>query len=749
MEPITSARAIVGLVGAITDQAIRAGGYAHKEIKAAYSGVQAEQKKLAAAQNYIRRYDQRHCQVKVMPGLMKEPLPLEEIYTAVKLLDDQSIRYFIGLNDLEETYRKKGRRSFSRGEGERQDGMAVANAEQYLMVLGGPGIGKSTFLRKIGLEALKSKSDATKQIHRDCIPVLIELKEFRGETVDLKQKIADEFATCGFPEAAAFTEASLEQGKLLVLLDGLDEVPTRNLNTVIKHIEDFVDAHDQNTFVASCRIAAYRSSQGAFFHRFTDVTLAEFDDEQIEQFIHRWFRSQLDMEAGTADRYWDLLQKDEHKATKELAQTPLLLTFLCLVYDREQTLPAQRSTLYGKALNILLSEWAAQKRLEQDPIYEGFHPDLEKVLLAEIAYDSFKQDQLFFHKDDLTRRISAFLADTLDAPKHLDGAAVLQAIEKQQSILVERATDIYSFSHLTLQEYLTAFHIVEARLEHELVEQHLTDKRWREVFLLVSGLSGNRAIEFLNSLYQKSKFHLEAFPRLINLIRWAMNRIKSSESNQKSLWKRASALKIATSSIMSKAIFIGIEDENSSDLTSDFSAIFHEFVTTKDYFDKLEISGSVTFNLPNGESIFFSGDGYFLKNIDETDVFWRRLHSKNKISTFNVFESKIFWTLLEKLDKITKKIMKNENSFEVLQSGTNELERLWFDFLGLEKRSLDLLPEEVAAWKKYFYAMELLICCKDAAVRVPKQAWAGLEARLLTVPPELEGTLKSGSRNGD
>lgn len=58
----------------------------------------------------------------------------------------------------------------------------MANEQPYLLVLGGPGIGKSTFLRKIGLEALKTGG----QIGRHCIPVLIELKELRGETVDLK-----------------------------------------------------------------------------------------------------------------------------------------------------------------------------------------------------------------------------------------------------------------------------------------------------------------------------------------------------------------------------------------------------------------------------------------------------------------------------------------------------------------------------------------------------------------------------------
>jgi len=124
-----------------------------------------------------------------------------------------------------------------------------------------------------------------------------------------------------------------------------------------------------------------------------------------------------------------LLNQPDHKATKELAQTPLLLTFLCLVYDREQMLPNKRSTLYGQALNIILSEWSAQKRLERDPIYEGFHPDLEKEMLSEIAYESFKQDQLFFSKDVVTRQIKEFLADTLDAPRGLNADNVLRAIE--------------------------------------------------------------------------------------------------------------------------------------------------------------------------------------------------------------------------------------------------------------------------------------------------------------------------------
>lgn len=99
--------------------------------------------------------------------------------------------------------------------------MDVANAEASLCVLGGPGIGKTTYLRKIGLEALHGKNG---QYKHDKIPVFLELKNFTSEELNLKVSIVQEFETCGFPEASEFTDTALKAGSLLILLDGLDEV---------------------------------------------------------------------------------------------------------------------------------------------------------------------------------------------------------------------------------------------------------------------------------------------------------------------------------------------------------------------------------------------------------------------------------------------------------------------------------------------------------------------------------------------
>ena len=739
-----------------------AGRYTAGEIRNAPKRVEAIQDVLKASQNYVNKYLDRHGQVKVMPGLMKEPLPLDSIYTAVKFLDESCIRYFSTHDELERTYRAKGRRGFQ-ADGERHDGMSVAKDEQYLMVLGQPGVGKSTFLRKLGLEAFKGKEG---QLQREQIPVFIELKTFRGSDIDLKAIIAKEFRICGFPVAEDFTDSALEEGKLLVLLDGLDEVPTRNLNPVIEHIEDFVTQHSNNTFIASCRTAAYQSS----FRQFADVTIADFDDEQIEQFIRQWFSTELDKEAETADRYWELLSQSENAAAKELAQTPLLLTFLCLVYDREQTLPSNRSDLYSDALNILLKEWAAQKRLESEPIYKGFHPVLEKVLLSEIAYNSFKEDRLFFSKSNITERITTFLADKLDAPEHLDGEAVLTAIEKQQGILVERASNAYSFSHLTLQEYLTALYIVKNQRFDELVSQHLTDKRWREVFLLVAGLMEERVHELLDAIDQTARTYIANQPKLCNLLQWASRATEGSTSEYKGFEKRAAAIAsaiaiyiaiyIASASASASAIasasdiYIAsdIDRAIASDRASDiyiardiargiasdiYNAIARDIASARGR----AIARAIARDIASARDIAIARNIVIYNAIDSTSAIdsaiaraiYSAIDGANRLMKLQVLKLPKLNGLPRRLSMLKEKIPQlNDASAEAWRSFADKLKATWLNAFGLTVDSISLSPEEWQLFNNYLYANELLLRCKDSSVSIiSRKAWEALEEKLL------------------
>jgi predicted NACHT family NTPase len=145
------------------------------------------------------------------------------------------------------------------------------------MILGQPGAGKSTFLRWIGLQLVKGKKS---QYQYPLIPVFIELKLFNAGEIDLVKTIGEELKICGFPKPEESTEKLLKGGKLLILLDGLDEIPSEHLGKSMQQIQNFVDTYSQNRFIASCRTAAHSNG----FRQFTDVEIADFDDLQIQEF---------------------------------------------------------------------------------------------------------------------------------------------------------------------------------------------------------------------------------------------------------------------------------------------------------------------------------------------------------------------------------------------------------------------------------------------------------------------------------
>lgn len=670
-----------------------------------------------ASRQYVHTYRKRHCQLKVLG--MREPVDLAQVYTGVKFLNDDDLLGFESPQALEQRYRQTRFRSCvsRRNEGNKCSGIDVANEKQYLMVLGGPGAGKSTFLRKLGLEALRTFHYEQAAYHHRTIPVLLELKGFESDEIDIARLIVEEFDNCGFPAPTEFVENALKRGTLLILLDGLDEVPTTNLDNVICTIQDFVDRYDQNRFVASCRTAAYHGG----FTRFSDVGMADFDNEQIEQFITNWFSSIEDTERETGKKCWEILQEEKNRAAKELAHTPLLLTFLCLVYDRSQRFPANRSSLYQRALRILLEEWAAEKRINRDEIYEGLSIELEEGLLSEIAYAGFEINQLFFSRRELTVQIKDFLSSNLNVPKTLDGEAVLQAIEVQQGILVERAEDAYSFSHLTLQEYLTAQCLADNNHWDTVIANHVLDRRWREVLLLAPGLLTGKqgANHFLGALEHRANQCLQSI-KLRYLIRWATVATTQSSGGLSPAAKRVSAIylalalnrelnrELARTGVLERARALAIALDPSHSHTIN-----------------INLARTLTLNQRLTQTRVLDLD--IVRAITRGMTLTKRFARLNILASINCLE------LLKMLQKLKSVIPTKETSEYHKQIFQTKLLKLWFTALGIKPNDWQLSSVDAQALADYFYICELIVRCKQVAVRVSPHTWADIEARMVAI----------------
>ncbi|NEQ78688.1 MAG: histidine kinase, partial [Okeania sp. SIO2C9] len=154
---------------------------------------------------YIHNYTQRHGIFKVLG--MSEPASLDDVYTR-QFFNPETRPSFESIEALEDTVRKRQRRNFNSSDNAKRSGIDVANNKQYLLVLGGPGMGKTTFLRKIGLEALQRKK--TGYQHKK-IPVLIELKRLESTEIDLEGAIVQEFNNCSLPKYQELTSKFLEE----------------------------------------------------------------------------------------------------------------------------------------------------------------------------------------------------------------------------------------------------------------------------------------------------------------------------------------------------------------------------------------------------------------------------------------------------------------------------------------------------------------------------------------------------------
>jgi hypothetical protein len=267
------------------------------------------------------------------------------------------------------------------------------------------------------------------------------------------------------------------------MFDGLDEVSTR-VETVIEQIKAFTKKYNANKYIISCRVAAYNYE----FEDFTDLELADFSDEQIESFIRNWFSDN----PSTGDQCWRTM--NDTPSIREIASIPLLLTLLCLAYDENLAFPPNKAELYKDAIDALLRRWDTSRKIRRAQIYKNFSTRRKETMLSQIAIDTFESNQYFLPQRTLEEYILDFMRNLPEVEMRgveLDGEELLKSIEKQYGIFVERAKGIYSFSHLTFQEYFAAKYLVENAVNgtiRVLIDQRLTDARWGEVFLIVAGM---------------------------------------------------------------------------------------------------------------------------------------------------------------------------------------------------------------------------------------------------------------------
>lgn len=419
---------------------------------------------------------QHHCRNKILSQ-----------YRKIRLLNQKLIdidQLYVDVYLLETSARSQDCQSLGRWS-VRQSSFVVANNQSHLLILGKPGSGKTTLLQQFATACCNGN------FKPDLIPVWIDLRQVDQSNWHFLNFLL--VAMDLYPPAPNSQEriqarnqlnSLLIQGKLLILLDGLDEVPI----AFRKKVQDQIcwllqhPVYRKNHVILSCQTPSIGLLQN---HLFTTVKIADLNDRQVEKFVKAWSQTVIDSQ-GKIDHQWQYFLKlvAHTLASQDLTTTPLLLGLACWIFENTGELPHQVSQFYEQAIGLLLTNWRQQPqdssslglKRAQSQIYQKLTVHDRKQILMEIAIQKIEKTPNFvlFNQTEIVNHIT----QTLQLNHYRDGLAVLHTIAAQQGLLTEQANHQWSFSHLTFQEYFITQWLLSLPLA-QLAEK-ITSQPWQQ-----------------------------------------------------------------------------------------------------------------------------------------------------------------------------------------------------------------------------------------------------------------------------
>ena len=320
-----------------------------------------------------------------------------------------------------------------------------------ILIEGAPGIGKSTFSWKLCRKWGKGKILQQYQ--------LLVMLRLRDNRVRRATDIVHFFRhpDMGTQEAAA-KEIVRRRGKgLLLLLEGFDELPAdlRSERSLFMRIITGLELPEA-TVVITSRPSASAVLQTACRSDISQhIEIIGFTPEDVQCYIRTAFEDNPSLQSGLQE----YLSCYPHM--QSMMYVPLNCAIVTQVYKnsiKEKFIPKTMSDLYTSLARSLLLCYLHEHPVHGRKVWRlrsftDLPCDVFQQLreLGRIAYEGIVEGQQVIFPD---------------LPSDFDGLGLMQSVS--ELYVDEGATLSFSFCHLTLQEYMAAFHLSEQRVERQM-----------------------------------------------------------------------------------------------------------------------------------------------------------------------------------------------------------------------------------------------------------------------------------------
>lgn len=258
-------------------------------------------------------------------------------------------------------------------------------------------------------------------------------------------------------------------------------------------VDQQIKTYPRCRFVITSRSEGYKSAP---LERANVVEVQNFDWEKVKRFVKGWYlaeetagaspdlsREQIHQRAERDAA--DLLRRlsdPKNAALQDLTVNPLLLTMIAMVHRYRGALPGKRIELYKEMCEVLLGRWRQSRGVE-----ESLTADQKRLVLMPLAARMMERGQREIRTDTALAIIKPLLRKvgvTGGAQK-----AFLGELRDSSGLLLDREEGVWSFAHLTFQEYLTAAYWVAERCAPTDWRSYVADGWWHETLRLYAAQS--------------------------------------------------------------------------------------------------------------------------------------------------------------------------------------------------------------------------------------------------------------------
>jgi hypothetical protein len=441
------------------------------------------------------------CQTDRCQGLMRSSVPLlEEIYVPLSISGGAIAAGWQKEDILMELERSQIYQSIWQilKQVEKTDAGQMA-------ILAWGGYGKTTLLKHIAYIYSSEQYDRDDIAVSARIPVFLALGDCWKRYWAGKENLPDLAATImdyhipSLPSdqplrmQSTWAEENLKAGKVIVLLDGLDEVPKEHRSTVAKWIDQQVGKYRKSIFIVTSRPKAYQEQAKANRLSLRNTLYVEsLDADRRRQFVQKWFFHQESF-ANSGRETADVKQVAQQSAEKlldqiearqemqDLAKIPLLLNMIATFYHGtgKPQLPSRRVDLYQKICDLQLKDRPEAKELTTQLVNKD--DQSLQAILQKLALEMLLNNR---EKTIDYRTLLARFRTYLQAENEtVDAKAFLEDVVRISELLIEKDADGYEFAHWSFQEYLAAREILESDRAH-VFSSRFMEPEWKPTILL-------------------------------------------------------------------------------------------------------------------------------------------------------------------------------------------------------------------------------------------------------------------------